>query len=281
METATMPRSDKPVRADNLRKGKYKHRAPNPLWTLTEGRWVFEAASFYAMRPLLKRLPKGDGHPVIVFPGFLASKFSTAPLRKLLTDLGYTAYDWGLGRNLRFNEEVEANMLALLKSTYEKHGQKVSLIGWSLGGVFVREIAKIYPEYVRSVITLGSPITGPRHSARARPLFEMINGKPSDETRVRLNQLHVPPPVPSTSIYSKTDGIVHWHGSVQDDVSNAENIEVYASHLGMGTNVSIMYIIADRLAQPEDEWTPFDKTGLKRFLFKSPRHFQRELGDFY
>ena len=258
-----------------------KHRAPNPLWTLTEGRAVFEMASFYAMRPLLKRLPKGDGHPVIVFPGFMASKMSTRPLRKLLKDLGYSSYDWGLGRNLRFNEEVEAKMLALLKSTSEKHDQKVSLIGWSLGGVFVREIAKIYPQYVRSVITLGSPITGTRHAARARPLFELLNGKASPATAERMKQLHVPPPVPSTSIYSRSDGIVHWHGSVQDDVKEAENIEVYSSHLGMGTNVSIMYIIADRLAQSEDEWAPFDRSGLKKFLFKSPRHFQRELGDFY
>jgi len=172
-------------------------------------------------------------------------------------------------------------MLELLKSTSENHGQKVSLIGWSLGGVFVREIAKIYPQYVRSVITLGSPITGPRHAARARPLFEMLNGKPTTETAERLKQLHVPPPVPSTSVYSRSDGIVHWHGSVQDDVEQAENIEVYGSHLGMGMNVSIMYIIADRLAQAEGAWAPFERNGLKRFLFKSPRHFQRELGEFY
>ncbi len=258
-----------------------KHRAPNPVWTLTEGRWVFETASFYVMRPFLKRLPKGDGHPVIVFPGFLASKVSTRPLRKLLKDLGYTAYDWGLGRNLRFNDEVEAKMLKLLKGTFEKHGEKVSLIGWSLGGVFVREIAKIYPQYVRSVITLGSPITGPRHAARARPLFELLNGKAIPSTDERMRQLHVPPPVPTTSVYSRTDGIVHWHGSVQDDVDLAENIEVYASHLGMGTNISIMYIIADRLAQPQGEWKRFNRSGLKRFLFKSPRHFKRELGEFY
>jgi len=263
------------------KKPQYKHRAPNPIWTLTEGRAVFEAAQFYALRPLLKRLPKGDGHPVIVFPGFMASKFSTAPLRKLLKDLGYTSYDWGLGRNLRFNQEIEAKMLELLKSTYEKHSQKVSLIGWSLGGVFVREIAKIYPQYVRSVITLGSPITGARHAARARPLFELLNGKASPATAERMKQLHVPPPVPSTSVYSRSDGIVHWHGSVQDHVEQAENIEVYGSHLGMGVNVTIMYILADRLSQPEGEWSPFQRNGLKRFLYKTPRQFRRELGDFY
>ncbi len=260
---------------------KYKHRAPSPLWTLLEGRWVFEAASFYSIRPLLKRLPKGDGHPVIVFPGFLASSFSTRPLRSLLRDLGYASYDWGLGRNLKFNPEVEEKMLDLLKKTFLKHGRKVTLIGWSLGGVFAREIAKTYPDYVRSVITLGSPITGPRHAARARPLFELLNGGPSPETAKRLEQLHVPPPVPSTSIYSKTDGIVHWHGSVQDDVHQAENIQVHASHLGMGTNPLVMYILADRLSQKEDGWAPFDKSGLKKFLFKSPKGFRRDLGDFY
>ena len=165
---------------------KYKHRAPSPVWTLLEGRWVFELASFYSMRPLLKQLPKGDRHPVIVFPGFMASGLSTRPMRKLLKDLGYSAYDWGLGRNLRFNEEIEEKMHDLLKKTFLKHGCKVSLVGWSLGGVFAREIAKAYPDYVRSVVTLGSPITGPRHAARARPLFELINGSPTPETQERL-----------------------------------------------------------------------------------------------
>jgi len=112
-------------------------------------------------------------------------------------------------------------------------------------------------------------------------IYEWLNGKPSDDMTDRMAQLHVPPPVPSTSIYSRTDGVVHWHGSIQDDVENGENIEVYASHLGMGLNVSIMYIIADRLAQAEGEWKPFDRSGLKRFLYKTPRRFRRELGDFY
>ncbi|NNE58534.1 MAG: alpha/beta hydrolase [Hellea sp.] len=261
---------------------KYKHRSPFPLWTLLEGRWVFEMASFYGVRPLLKRLPKGDNHPIIVFPGFMASAGSTRPLRKFLTDLGYTVYDWGQGRNLKFNPEVEAKMLDNLEKTYQKHGQKVSLLGWSLGGVFAREIAKTYPDYVRSVISLGSPITGPRHAALVRPLFELLNGGgPSPKTAVRLEQLHTPPPVPTTSVYSKTDGIVHWHGSVQDDVPHAENIEVYASHAGMGANPMIMYVLADRLAQAEGQWKRFDKSGLKRFFYKSPKYFRRDLGDFY
>jgi len=80
-----------------------------------------------------------------------------------MKDLGYVAHDWGLGRNLKFNPEVEGKMLALLEQTYRDSGQKVSLVGWSLGGVFAREIAKSNPDYVRNVVTLGSPITGARH----------------------------------------------------------------------------------------------------------------------
>lgn len=256
------------------------HKSPNPLWTLLEGRSIFELGSFYATRSLLKRLPKGDGHPVIVFPGFLTSERSTRPLRGLLNDLGYHAYDWKLGRNLRFNEEREAKMHQLLKKIYLKHGRKVSLIGWSLGGVFAREVAKANPDFVRFVITLGSPITGPRHAAAARPLFELLNGKPSAETEKRLANLHTPPPVPCTSIYTKTDGIVHWHGSVQDDVPHAENIEVPASHCGLGVNPLVMYIIADRLKQSEDSWARFHAQGLKRFIYNTRFEDARDLDQF-
>lgn len=247
------------------------YKAPSFLWTLLEGRWVFETGSFYSMRWLLKRLPRGDGHPVIVFPGFMASSFSTSPLRRLLKDLGYEVHDWGLGRNLKFSPEVEERMSQKIKKVHADSGRKVSLVGWSLGGVFAREMAKTHGDIIRNVISLGSPITGPRHASRVNPLFEFLNGKPSEETQKRLDVLHYPPDVPCTSIYSKTDGIVHWHGSIQPEQPLAENIEVPASHCGMGTNPLIMYLLADRLSQPEDLWAPFDKTGIRKFLFKSSK----------
>ncbi len=248
-----------------------KLHAPSLLWTLLEGRSVLEFGSFMSLRLLMRHLPKGDGHPVIVFPGFLASGASTRPMRGLLKDLGYHAYDWGMGRNLTFNPKREAQMHDLLKRTFEKHKEKVSLIGWSLGGVFAREIAKAHPDYVRQVISLGSPLTGPRHSARARPLFEALNGKPTPETRKRLEKLHEVPPVPCTSVYTKTDGIVHWEGSIQDDAPQAENIQVPASHLGLGVNPLVMYILANRLAQEKGTWEPFEMSGLKRLVFKAPQ----------
>ncbi len=248
-----------------------KVHAPSMFWTMLEGRSMLEFGSFISLRLLMKYLPKGDGHPVIVYPGFLASAASTRPMRGLLRDLGYHVYDWGMGRNLTFNADREAEMHAFVEKIQHRHKQKVSLIGWSLGGVYVREIAKIHPDLVRQVISLGSPITGPRHAARARPVFEALNGKPTPETRERLRHLHEVPPVPSTSIYTKTDGIVHWEGSVQDDAPEAENIQVPASHLGLGVNPLVMFILANRLAQNEGSWAPFEMSGLKSLVFKAPK----------
>ena len=245
--------------------------APSLLWTMLEGRSVFEYGSFVSMRMLLKQLPKGDNHPVIVYPGFMASATSTAPMRRLLRDLGYHVYDWGMGRNLTFNADREEDMNMFVRKISRKHKQKVSLIGWSLGGVYVREIAKAQPKFVRQVISLGSPLTGPKHSSRVKALFEAINGKPTPETAQRLQHLHEIPPVPSTSVYSKTDGVVHWHGSLQDETETSQNIQVPASHIGLGFNPLVMYILADRLAQGENEWEKFEVGGLKKLFFKFPK----------
>jgi len=245
-------------------------KGPALFWTLTEGgRASVELTSFVLMRRLLRRLPKGDGHPVIFFPGFFASDRSTKPMRKLFTRLGYKTYGWGLGRNLKFNDTREAKMNVLLEKVYKEHGQKVSLVGWSLGGVFVREVAKSNPDMVRSVISLGSPISGELDHSNARRLYEALNGKPDTAMKTRLSTIATAPPVPTTSIYTKTDGVVAWKGSIQrPGKTPSENICVPASHIGLGVNPLVMYALADRLAQPENEWTPFEAEGLSRFVFK-------------
>jgi len=243
-------------------------KGPALFWTLTEGRAMIELSWFYALRRLLKKLPKGDGHPVIVLPGFVASDRSTKPMRKLLKDLGYKSYGWGMGRNLVFNDDREAQMQALLKRVHDEHGRKVSIIGWSLGGVFAREIAKANPEYVRSVITLGSPISGELEHSNARRLYQAINGNPNETMKERMSKMAEAPPVPTTSILTKTDGIVAWKGSIQrPGKTPSENIIVPASHCGLGVNPIVMCAIADRLSQAEGEWAPFDNSGLKRLAF--------------
>ena len=243
-------------------------RRPHPLWTALEGRALFEYGSFVAMRGLLSFLPKGDGHPVLVLPGFLASDFSTGPMRRLLRDLGYEAHGWDLGRNIRINQERLDAMKALLERIYNDSGQKVSIVGWSLGGVFARELAKMMPEKVRLVISLGSPISGDRHRSRAGGLFRKINGKnPDVVTDQQFAKIGDAPSIPTTSILSKTDGVVHWQGSVQAKGEQTENIVVRGSHCGLGVNPSVMAVVADRLAQKEGEWKAFQRDGLKAVFF--------------
>ena len=245
-------------------------RPPSLILTLTEGRAVFELGWFVALRRAMRRLPKGDGHPVLVLPGFLAGDGSTAPMRGLLKDLGYKVYGWDMGRNLRFNTEREQQLHALLNRVHDECREPVSLIGWSLGGVFAREMAKQSPDKVRQVISLGSPISSDRGYTNARHLFERINGKqPEPMQQGRFESLEEAPPVPTTSILSRTDGIVAWRASVQKPGPQAETLEVLASHCGLGVNPMVMYAIADRLAQPAGEWRPFDRSGWRSMVYRT------------
>ncbi len=247
-------------------------RPPSRLLALAEpSRALVELASFYALRPAMSLLPKGDGHGVLVLPGFMASDSSTRPMRSLLSGLGYDVQGWNLGRNVRVdNGRVDAMKLCL-EAMQERTGGKVSIVGWSLGGVFARELAKMMPDKVRMVISLGSPISDDRGHTNATRFFEWLNGKqPEPVQRGMFTGLDVAPPVPTTSILTKTDGVVAWRGSVQaetDPAEQTENIEVIASHLGLGVNPAVMLAIADRLSQPEGSWRPFEARGLARAVF--------------
>lgn len=243
--------------------------APSRLLTLAEGpRALGELAAFYALRPLMNHLPRGDGHGVLVLPGFMASDASTAPLRSLLSDLGYEVAGWDLGRNVRITNKRVALMAAGLVRLYERTGQKVSIVGWSLGGLLGREIAKQHPEMVRQVISLGSPIKSDRRHTNVARLFEALNGKVTQPQRAgRFNDIDTPPPMPSTSVYTRTDGVVGWRGSIQPEGPQRENVEVIASHCGLGVNPLVMMVVADRLAQPSGEWKPFAAKGISKLLF--------------
>ncbi|MFZ1741909.1 MAG: alpha/beta hydrolase [Pontixanthobacter sp.] len=251
-------------------------RPPHRMLMLAEpARAIAELASFFALRPAMRTLPKGDGHGVLVLPGFMASDSSTRPMRSLLSNLGYETAGWNLGRNVRVdNNRVEA----MMKCVEHLHGRtegKISIVGWSLGGVFARELAKLAPEKVRMVISLGSPISDDRGHTNAARLFEFLNGKEPEPVKAgQFTGLDQAPPVPTTSILTKTDGVVHWRGSVQQPGTadaHSENIEVLASHCGLGVNPTVMLAIADRLAQPEGQWKPFEPRGLSSFLFPKTR----------
>ena len=221
-------------------------------------------------------MPRGDGHPVLVLPGFIATDLSTQPLRRFLTGVGYDAHEWRLGRNLgprAIGREGE-KLVARLRAIHEATGQKVSLVGWSLGGIMARIVARRAPEAVRQIITLGSPFAGSPRATNVWRAYELFTGQRIDDphTQAQLNEGAAPPPVPSTAIYSREDGVVAWQNCREQETPITDNIEVHGSHCGLGVNPTVLYAIADRLAQAEDEWHPFERTGLRAFVYPSAGH---------
>jgi len=232
---------------------------PSKFLLATEGgRALFELGLFFLSRPRLKKTATVDGHPVMVLPGYLASSLSTIPLRNFLTDIGYHAYDWGIGRNYGKQEYLE-NLSARLKELYTEHQQKVTLIGWSLGGVFSREVARAHPDLVRQVITLGSPFGGITEVNNVTWLYERLSGREVKELDEELvKEILQPPPVPTTAIYSKFDGVVQWqHCMEATEGPHTQNIEVLGSHFGLGHNPLVLEVITDRLSQPVDKWQKY------------------------
>lgn len=246
-------------------------RPPSRTLMFLEGRALSEFGAFLGALPLLSLAPRGDGHPVLVLPGLVASDVSTRPLRSFLSSRGYEVSGWRQGRNLGLRDGVQASMLDLLEELNDKHGRKVSLVGWSLGGLYARQLAKMMPDRVRSVITLGSPFAGDPKSTNAWRVYEMASGQRADEADERFGgSLAQTPPVPTTAIFSRTDGICAWQGCVEKTSAQSESIEVESSHCGMGHHPAVVYAVAERLAQPEGAWKPFDRSGWRSLVYPNP-----------
>jgi pimeloyl-ACP methyl ester carboxylesterase len=242
--------------------------APPGLWLmLLEARAPWEYAAMLAATPWLAGLPQGDGHPVIVFPGLGASDITTLTLRNFLRDRGYTTYPWNQGFNLGPRHGVLDACREQLKEVAERHREKVSLVGWSLGGVYARELAKELPDLARCVVTLGTPFAGHPRATNAWRFFELVSGQSAHDEAI-IAELKTPPACPTTSIYSKSDGVVAWACSINPPTSHTENIEVHASHIGMGMNPLALYALADRLAQDPAHWKRFDVKGGRRWFYK-------------
>lgn len=245
------------------------HTVPPGLWLMMlEARAPWEAMALAAVSPWLSRMPSGDGHAVLVLPGLGANDVSTLALRRFLKQHRYAAYGWEQGFNLGPRDGVLDGCRARIEALHKKHQGKISLIGWSLGGIYAREMAKELPDLVRCVITLGTPFTGHPTATNAWRFYRLVSGQHPHDDEL-LAQVRRPPPVPTTSIYSKTDGVVAWQCSINPARhAHTENIEVHASHIGMGMNPMAMYAIADRLRQAPDHWQRFDVQGARRWFFK-------------
>jgi pimeloyl-ACP methyl ester carboxylesterase len=248
-----------------------------PLYLTEPGRAVGDYGLYLAAWPLLSRLPRGDGHPVLVLPGLLADDISTRALRAVLRRQGYDAHGWGLGRNIGPTAACVKGTRDLLEHLSDKHQRPVSLIGWSLGGIFARDLARRSPESVRQVITLGSPFRLARHSqSRAAKVFDRFSHLHVEHLTLPLESEKTPLPVPATSIYSQFDGIVHWQTCLDIPGERCENIAVVASHLGLGHHPASIWAVADRLAQREGTWKPFKAPLFLRPAFPKPAQPQAD-----
>jgi pimeloyl-ACP methyl ester carboxylesterase len=239
-------------------------------------RALAELGSMPWASPVLMQAPKGDGHPVLLLPGFMATEFSMKPLQTYLDKLGYNAFHWELGRNLgpRAIGPDGEHLIARLEQIYKETGRKVSLVGWSLGGTLARQLSRRRPDMVRQVITLGSPIVGNPKATNAWRAYQFMTGHRVDDPDVQaqLAESHEVPPVPSTAIFSRHDGVVAWQNSREPKAPLTDNIEVKGSHCGLGVNPTVLWAVADRLAQPEKGWKPFDRSGLKGLIYPSSGH---------
>ena len=229
-----------------------------------------EFATSFGLMPFSRLLPHGDGHPVLVMPGFMGGDGSTRTLRQFLKTVGYQPHGWGLGRNIGPTEKVLDQLPRLLEEIATGVGAEVSLIGWSLGGVYARHLAAHAPEFARLVVTLGTPVRSEVHNAsNASPLFEALKAThvPGHPMLDGGHPLHVP----VTAVHTRSDGIVHWETCLIEDAINAENLRVRGSHIGLGFNPAVGYIIADRLGQEAGEWMPFEAPGpYRRIITREP-----------
>jgi pimeloyl-ACP methyl ester carboxylesterase len=241
-------------------------KAPGLLHLALEARAPFELWASILSLPFLSQVQKGDGQPVVVFPGLAAGDLSTFPMRRFFDHLGYPSYGWDQGLNAGPRDGVLAACKQRIIDIHAKHGRAVSLVGWSLGGLYAREMAKLLPGRVRQVVTLGSPFAGNAQATHAWRIFEALSGHKATDPQLQ-KRLRTAPNVPTTSIYSKSDGVVAWQCSVQSGGKQTENIEVSASHFGIGMNPCSLFALADRLAQPEGSWQPFQRSGIRSVFF--------------
>lgn len=200
----------------------------------------------------------GDGHPVVIFPGLGADGHSVATLREHCRSLGYDAFDWGRGFNTGPQGDLDTWLLELKAQVTELlcgHDQPATLIGWSLGGLYAREIGKLMAPHVRQVITIATPFNADADHTNLGWLLPLMSGSPWALDPRLSERLRTPPPVRTTSIYSRSDGVVAWQTCRHQRRSHlVEDIEIDGSHIGMGWNREVLAAVADRLQQPPGPW---------------------------
>ena len=233
------------------------------LTALEFPRWIGEYASSRALDTITPASNVGEGRPVLVLPGFAANDFLTGRLRAHLRQRGFYVHGWRLGRNIGLTDRLVDGLVDRFAEVADRHGVPVSIIGWSFGGLLARRIAHEHPDRVRQIICLGSPWRAEGERTRVTAMFERSRARHglSDRARDIVDQLREPVPVPTTAIWSRTDGIASWSGCAVDETTTpaiAENIEVPSSHVGLVANPLVLAVVVNRLRQDPDDWQTFE-----------------------
>ena len=256
-----------------------KNIAAPPLFNMVlESRSIIEWSTMVGLYHLIPKRKKGNDKPVLLMPPYLGNDFSTKFVRKYLKAVGFKTYKWDLGVNM-INSKYLPKLVERLEEIFEIHQEKVSLVGWSGGGIFAKIIANRYPDKVEQLITIGSPVWGVKNMQT--PLvnvLEFFRGKTLRERNVKfLKELEEIPQVPITCIYTKTDGLVPWKHCMEAETlrENIKNIEVFGSHIGLGANASVLVTVANTLIKNTQGKAPKGFiTKLENIFF--PRFWERK-----
>lgn len=224
---------------------------PPPMFNvLLETRSIAEWSSMFWLYPFIPKHKSKTNKPVLLMPPYLGNDSSTRFVRKYLKSLGFKTYKWDLGVNM-INSKSLPKLVDKLDQIFEKHQEKVSLVGWSGGGIFAKIIANRHPDKVEQLITIGSPVWGVKHmKTPVIRTLEFVRGRKLRERNAKfIKELEEIPKVPITCVYTKTDGLVPWKHcmeaeSFRDDI---RNIEVFGSHCGLGANATVLLTVANAL----------------------------------
>lgn len=224
--------------------------APPMYNVLLETRSLVEWTTMFGLYHVIPKFKKGNNKPVLLMPPYLGNDHSTRFVRKYLKSIGFKTYKWELGVNL-INSKYLPKLVERLDEIYERHQEKVSLVGWSGGGILAKIIANRYPDKVEQLITIGSPVWGVKNmNTPIVRTLEFLRGKRLKERNKKfIEELEEIPNVPITCIYTKTDGLVPWRNCLEAETyrSDIKNVEVFGSHCGLGANASVLVTIANAL----------------------------------
>lgn len=209
---------------------------------------ILEPARLALNAPRLAKGPRGNGRRAVLIPGWRAPEASMVPIGGYLRRLGHRPAPWGLGTNDADVEETRDRMVDRVPELVERNGGPINLVGWSLGGVIAREIARTLPESIHRVITYGTPVLGgPTHTVGA------ANAGAAECARITALQEHLdatdPISVPITALFTRHDGAVDWRACIDRSSLDVTMLEVRSTHVGLGIDPDVWVAVAEALAE--------------------------------